>query len=81
VRRHAEQATEIVVAAHADSDELVLTVDNDGVTGRSTAGSGYGLVGMTERVSALGGTLRAGPAEGHRWHLTARLPLTPPEED
>lgn len=81
VRRHAEQATEIVVAAHADGAELVLTVDNDGVTGRSTAGSGYGLVGMTERVSALGGTLRAGPAEGHRWHLTARLPLTPPEED
>lgn len=35
------------------------------------------LIGMTERVSALGGTLDAGPAPDGRWHTTARLPLDP----
>lgn len=37
--------------------------------------SGYGLVGMRERVEALGGTLFAGPCSGNGWSVRATLPL------
>ncbi|MER7752120.1 histidine kinase [Kitasatospora sp. NPDC097643] len=38
------------------------------------SGGGYGLVGLTERVGALGGHLDAGPDGGGGFRLSARLP-------
>ncbi|WP_280681067.1 histidine kinase [Kitasatospora sp. MAA19] len=40
----------------------------------SATGGGYGLVGLTERVGALGGHLDAGPDGGGGFRLAARLP-------
>ena len=40
-----------------------------------TGGSGYGLLGMRERVALAGGSLRAGPTGGG-YRVTAVLPLT-----
>jgi signal transduction histidine kinase len=37
------------------------------------AGSGHGLVGMTERAAAFGGTLLAGPGEDGGWRVTTTL--------
>lgn len=76
-RRHAPAATEIRVSARIDRDDLVLDVVNDGVPARAAGGGGdgYGIIGMTERVSALGGTLHVGAEPEHRWRTTARLPL------
>lgn len=77
MRRHAPNATRVTVSATVDGGQLVLDIHNDGAGARTgnRAGSGYGLVGMAERVTALGGSLRAGPERGRSWRLTARLPL------
>ncbi|WP_329250229.1 histidine kinase [Actinoallomurus sp. NBC_01490] len=79
VRRHAPDATDVRVAARVQhdpvADVLHLEVVNDGAGEPSGGGSGYGLVGMRERVTALGGTLRAGAESGRRWRITVRLPL------
>jgi signal transduction histidine kinase len=41
----------------------------------AASGAGLGLVGMRERVEALGGVLEAGPVDAGGWRLRARLPL------
>ncbi|MFF5206657.1 sensor histidine kinase [Streptosporangium sp. NPDC000396] len=38
-------------------------------------GGGFGLVGMAERVEALGGRLTAGPTPGGAWEVLAEFPL------
>jgi signal transduction histidine kinase len=80
VRRHAGEATRITVRVRTEKrpSTLVLDITNDGVT--PTGGNGrisarYGLTGMRERMAVLGGTLHAGPEDGCRWRVTARIPL------
>ncbi|MFH9728586.1 hypothetical protein ACH4M4_37425, partial [Streptomyces sp. NPDC017254] len=59
---------------------LPLTSENAVITlGKTTASeqsvpSRYGLVGLRERVEALGGHLNAGPYGGGAWRLAARIP-------
>ena len=74
--RHARHATRIDVRVTGDDDCVRLTVHDDGDAGPSGTGrgSGYGLVGMTERAALLGGTLEAGPGAGGGWTVTAILP-------
>nr|WP_307835158.1 hypothetical protein [Streptomyces adelaidensis] len=41
-------------------------------------GGGFGLVGLTERVTALGGRIQARPrADGPGWEVVAVLPAGP----
>jgi signal transduction histidine kinase len=77
VRRHAPRATVVRVdLSRAADGALVVDVGNDGVHAPTNdRDRGYGLVGMRERVTALGGTLRAGPAADRRWRVRARIPL------
>jgi signal transduction histidine kinase len=74
VTRHAGQAC-ASVHLHYAPDALTVQVSDDG-TGVSPmpAGPGLGLVGMRERVSALGGRLDAGPREGGGFQVRAELP-------
>ncbi|MGW0821109.1 sensor histidine kinase [Streptomyces sp. NPDC002845] len=78
VRRHAADATEVTVDLTHDGHALVVRVRNDGRGGSrlpaAARGGGFGLVGLTERVTALGGELRAGPCPGQGWEITAMLP-------
>jgi len=78
VSRHAGEAR-ASVRLHYTPDVLNVQVDDDGkgtATGAGTrpAGPGLGLIGMRERVSALGGRLQAGPQDGSGFQVRAELP-------
>lgn len=76
-RRHARHATQISVTVTGDADGVRLTIDNDGFSGAGDrAPAGYGLVGMRERASLLGGTFDAGPTAEWAWRVEATLPRT-----
>jgi two-component system sensor histidine kinase UhpB len=76
--RHANPMTVQVCVEIQNESDLVVMVFDDGVeaAGRQKVG-GLGLVGMRERVHALGGSLlfgrTAGAASG--WSVVARLPI------
>ncbi|HZD02719.1 MAG TPA: histidine kinase [Actinomycetes bacterium] len=55
--------------------QIDVTDDGAGAAAAPARGPGHGLRGMAERVSAVGGELRAGPAPGGGFGLHARLPL------
>jgi signal transduction histidine kinase len=77
VTRHAGPATATVRVSYGDR-ELTVQVDDDG-RGPSphggAPGGGKGIVGMRERVAALGGDLQAGPRPDGGFRVLARLPL------
>jgi signal transduction histidine kinase len=73
--RHAVHATRVTVDVTAAHDQVHLRVRDDGeasATGPTAAG--YGLVGMAERATLLGGTLRAGPDAAGGWTVDVVLP-------
>ncbi len=68
--RHA-QPDAVDVTIVLDRDMATVTVHNDGLT-HGPAGSGLGLIGLEERLQALGGTLQV--QRGTKWCLTACAP-------
>jgi two-component system sensor histidine kinase UhpB len=72
--------TVIAVTVERTEGELRVQVVNDGAR-VAAAPPGFGLTGMTERVTGAGGVLAAGPAEGGGWRVSARLPLSAVRED
>lgn len=74
-RLHARGATRVAVRVVGDTDQVWLTVDDDGAASAvRDSPSGYGLVGMRERVKLLGGTFHAGPNANGGWRVEAILP-------
>ena len=75
VARHAAAATASVRIDYRP-DTLVIRVDDDG-TGTPATGPvpGVGLLGMRERVTALGGRLRAEPRGEGGFTVQAELPV------
>jgi signal transduction histidine kinase len=75
--KHGDGSVTVVVAYGADG--LDISVDNAvGRDGRP-GGRGYGLLGMRERVGAVGGTLTAARTSDGRFRVHARLPVRPVE--
>lgn len=74
VSRHAA-ATVASVLIDYRPDVLAIRVDDDGTATRDTAPTpGLGLLGMRERVTALGGRLRTEPRAAGGFTVQAELP-------
>jgi signal transduction histidine kinase len=70
--KHAH-ATRIVLSAHRTDDTLVISVADDGIGGAAAA-NGSGLTGLSDRVTAQGGTLKIDSRNGAGTILTAEFP-------
>ncbi|MCQ8191352.1 sensor histidine kinase [Streptomyces rugosispiralis] len=84
VRKHATGVSRVEVRISVrpgDPEGLEVSVVDDGEGGaspaaeRSAKGSGYGLVGLAERVEGVNGRITSGPRDGGGWRVLAVLPL------
>ena len=66
-------ATRVTVSASCAADRLVLTIQDDGVGGADLT-RGSGLLGLVDRVEALGGTLLVESPRGGGTRLVAEVP-------
>ncbi|ROQ04829.1 MULTISPECIES: sensor histidine kinase [unclassified Curtobacterium] len=83
--RHAQRVRSVDVRVAASATEVTVVVTDDGRTGGPTrpagsahapAGSGRGLIGIDERIRALGGKVRAGSRDGtDGWQIRATIPV------
>ncbi|MFJ8539701.1 sensor histidine kinase [Streptomyces sp. NPDC093591] len=82
IRRHASDAAHIEVRLRSAPGRLEVSVADDGRGGTrlpaAAHGGGFGLVGLKERVTALGGELHAGPRGDAGWQVRAALPAGKP---
>ncbi|MFF9348711.1 sensor histidine kinase [Streptomyces sp. NPDC014734] len=76
VRKHAGTGAraEVSVVRVGTTAEITV-IDNGTGGGHNVDGGGHGLLGMRERVTALGGTLTAGPRYGGGFRVHAILPV------
>ena len=83
--RYAEEAAIDVQVIFSPAD-ITVFVDDDGPgaaavrstgsSGSHAQGGGHGIVGMQERLAAVGGSLEAGPRRpGPGWRVQASIPL------
>jgi signal transduction histidine kinase len=73
--KHSGASTVRVMVETIDG-EVSLSIRDDGVGGADPA-AGSGLVGLRDRVEALGGTLTVQSAPGEGTQLTVELPAAP----
>ncbi len=80
VLRHGD-AGHCRVSLGVEGARVVLTVENDGVerdrVPSTPTSKGSGLAGLRERLSAVDGTLEAGPVDGDLFRVVAEVPLPP----
>jgi signal transduction histidine kinase len=77
---HAPEAAEVTVIVENGPSTVTVEVIDDGRAAPAAPSwfarrGGYGLVGMRERVEALGGRLQAGPGPAGGWAVRAEVPL------
>jgi signal transduction histidine kinase len=77
VRKHARLATSVRVLLDSTGDDVLVKVQDNAArtTRRDFRPSGFGMIGLTERVGQLGGTVHSGPLAGTGWEMAARIPL------
>jgi signal transduction histidine kinase len=71
--KHAD-ASRVQIDLHIEEDTLCLSVADDGVGGAVPSG-GSGLIGLKDRIEALGGTFDVASAPGSGTRLDVEIPL------
>lgn len=74
-RRHSRDVTFVDVAVERHDDRVQMVIDNDGTPTTRNSGSGYGEVGMRERVEALGGTFESAARPASGWRTSTSIPF------
>ncbi|MBT2230814.1 two-component sensor histidine kinase [Nonomuraea sp. NEAU-A123] len=77
IRKHAPGASWVEAELRRFDQRVLLRIRNFGSAADprlSRLGGGFGLVGMAERVEALGGRLYAGPGSDGAWEVVAEFP-------
>jgi signal transduction histidine kinase len=77
VTKHA-QASMVQLAVKAGDDELYLSIRDDGIGG-ADAHKGSGLIGLVDRIEALGGHVAIASRLGDGTSLVVNIPLGPDE--
>jgi signal transduction histidine kinase len=84
-RKHAPGAHVLVQIGYGESQIRVVVSNGpatrDAGSELGATGSGFGIVGLRQRVELMRGTLRAGPAPGGGFRLEAVLPAFIPTAD
>ncbi|NUU26307.1 MAG: sensor histidine kinase, partial [Streptomycetaceae bacterium] len=81
--KHAGPGAEATVRVAYRANTVEAEVSDDGQGGPEGDGTGHGLLGMRERATAVGGTLRVGPRQGVRGYAVSAVlptdgsPITP----
>ncbi|MGK5733339.1 sensor histidine kinase [Streptomyces sp. URMC 124] len=80
VAKHSPGASAVRVTLRGAERRLLVSVRDDGPAGRPAPHApedtgGLGLVGLSERADAIGGSLTAGPVPGGGWEVLAVLPV------
>lgn len=73
-RRHGRGATAIDVRIRCQPRTVQIAVVNDGLPPPPRNSQGFGLIGIAERVEALGGRVTSGPRSGGGWRVDATIP-------
>ncbi len=76
-KKYAQPGCTITVTAKPNLTGVTVTTSNPAAPSnpkKRTRGTGYGLVGIGERIRALGGTMHYGVTDT-TWNLTVHLPL------
>ncbi len=93
VRKHAAPASHVLIEEQWLTDGLSLIIDDYPLDPATTISdsqtqmeqpehSGFGLLGMQERLTSLGGNLQAGPKPDGGYHLQVWIPfVAPPQSD
>jgi signal transduction histidine kinase len=68
------RASEVLVRAAVEGEELRLAVSDNGVGG-AMVGGGSGLIGLQDRVEVLGGSFEVDSAHGVGTTLVAYIPV------
>lgn len=75
VRKHAHGCTEVLVCVDRSQGRLTVRISDDGHP-RHASHNGFGLKGLSERVSLIGGSIQAGPVTAGGWGVEATLPVS-----
>ncbi len=73
VRKHARAGRVRVILDYRETEKVKLGVSDDGAGAREPA-TGFGLLGVRERVQLLGGTVRVETAPGQGFALEVEVP-------
>lgn len=77
-RKHAGERAQVIVRLRGVEDGIELEVSDSGRAGPvQDSGTGHGIIGMRERVHAVGGRIETGPKSEGGWMVRVWVPGSP----